>query len=112
MHERTAASGQNVSSPANSLTTGRYSQFTAEQLDDALSWIREQGAEAWSSRFRIVGDYVLVAVRGVPSVVRHLLREEAAALQLMTPHQVRQLVTADVRGRVDLVDQVLTSAGR
>jgi hypothetical protein len=90
----------------------RYTRFTADQLDAASAWLCDQGATPWSKRFKIEGDAILGDLRGMPPVVRQMLVDYFEAIQLMTPEQVRQLVAADVGGRVSLVDQVLTEAGR
>lgn len=93
-------------------TSDRYSAFTGAQLDAALMWLRDQGTDAWSKRLKIEGDSVVGDLRGVPPVVRQMVREQFEALELMTPDQVRELMGSDIEGRVKLVDQVLTGAGR
>lgn len=94
------------------MSAGRYSRYTDEQLDTALVWLKDQGSTPWSKRFKIEGDFVVGDLRGVPPVIRQMVREQFEALELMSPAQVRQLMAADLQGRVELVDQVLTEAGR
>lgn len=113
MDDRTATPGQTTETTVGKpSTSARYSVFTDAQLDAALMWLKDQGSTPWSRRFKIEGDSVVGDLRGMPPVIRQMVREQFEALELMTPDQVRQLMAADLQGRVELVDQVLTEAGR
>ena len=112
MNERTATPGHGGSTVGKPSTSGRYSTFTTEQLDAAGVWLRDQGPTPWSKRFKIEGDNVVGDLRGMPPVIRQMLREQFEALELMTPSQVRQLMASNAEGRVRLVNEVLMEAGR
>jgi hypothetical protein len=99
-------------SAAGTPHSDRYSVFTDEQLDATLNWLMAQGAAAWSKRFKVDGDYLVGDLRGMPPLVRQMLREQFEAMELMTPAQIRELMLSDVKGRVQLVERVLREAGR
>jgi hypothetical protein len=90
----------------------RYRAFTHQEFDAGLLWLRNQGLEALSKRLWIEGDYVKGDLRGVPPIVRQMLREQFEAMLLMTDEQYQDYRGRDVEGRVRLVDEVLTEAGR
>jgi hypothetical protein len=112
MNERTPTPGQGGSTLGKASTSDRYSRFTDEELDAALMWLSSQGSAPWSKRFKIEGDNIVGDLRGMPPAIRQLVREQFEVLELMTPTQVRQLLAADLEGRVRLVDHVMTEAGR
>jgi hypothetical protein len=112
MNDRTSTSGQEDSIPQKVSGITRYSHFTAEEMDTAAMWLSAQGSAPWSKRLKIEGDHVLGDLRGMPPVIRQMVREQFEALELMTPAQVRQLMAADTEGRVQLVNEVLTEAGQ
>ncbi|MEJ7633863.1 hypothetical protein [Aeromicrobium sp.] len=64
------------------------------------------------ARLQIVGDEVRADLRGMPPVVRHMLRDQFAALELMTAEQIRDYLSRDTVGRIERVETVLTEAGR
>jgi hypothetical protein len=112
MTERTATPGQGGSTVGKPSTSDRYQDFTDEQLDAAGRWLANQGQEPWSTRLRLEGDYVVGDFCGAPAVVRQMVRELLDAIRLMTRDQVDLYLKSDTRGRVDLVEHVLTEAGR
>jgi len=112
MNERTATPGQGGSTAGKPPTSDRYSAFSTKQLEAAGTWLRDQGPTPWSKRFRIEGDNVFGDLRGMPPVIRQIVCDYFDAIQLLTPKQIRQLVAVDIAARVQLVDQVLTEAGR
>jgi hypothetical protein len=112
MEERTATPRQGGSTAGKPSTSARYANFNSDQLDAGVQWLKSQGADAWSKRLWIDGDYIKGDLRGVPPVVRQMVREQLAAIQLMTAEQYADYWERDVPGRVALVDQVLTEAGR
>lgn len=112
MNERTATPGQGGSTPGKASTSDRYASFTNEQLDAGLLWLRRQGLEAWSKRLWIDGDHVKGDLRGVPPVVRQMIREQLVAIQLMSAGQFADYWERDTAGRVALVHRVLAEAGR
>lgn len=91
----------------------RYGDYTDEQVDAGAQWLHDQGYGAWSKRLKIEGDYIVGDLRGVPPIVRQMIREQLVAMhQLMTTEQWAEYRQLDTAGRVELVDQILTEAGR
>jgi hypothetical protein len=66
-----------------------------------------------AKRIKFEGDHVIGDLKGMPPVVRRLLQEQMVAIhQLMTSEQFADYLERDTAGRMELVDQVLTEAGR
>jgi len=79
---------------------------------DRTAWLRGQGQTPWLARMKFDGDTARVDLRGIPPIIRQLLRDLFGAIELMDSEQIGRLLAGSLQERATLTHQVLTEPGR